>query len=82
VTAQIVGGAGGAATITIGSELAPTGGLATLTSANTLAPAETIYHTLPATADRSVSFKLPANWYFRIRLSGSAALSTVTQRVR
>jgi 4-amino-4-deoxy-L-arabinose transferase-like glycosyltransferase len=82
VTAQIVGGAGGAATITIGSELAPTGGLATLTSANTLAPAETIYHALPATADRSVSFKLPANWYFRIRLSGSAALSTVTQRVR
>jgi 4-amino-4-deoxy-L-arabinose transferase-like glycosyltransferase len=82
VSVQILGGTGGAVSVTIGSELAPTGGLATLTSANTLAAAETIYHALPTTVDRSVSFKLPGDWYFRIKLSGSVALGTVTQHVR
>jgi hypothetical protein len=82
VTVRIAGGAGGAVTITIGSVHAPSGGLATLTSSSTLAPAERIYHALPATADRSITFSLPPNWYFRIRLSGSAAVAGVAQRVR
>jgi 4-amino-4-deoxy-L-arabinose transferase-like glycosyltransferase len=82
VTAQIGGGVGGAVTVTIGSALAPTGGLATLTSSNTLAPAVTIIHALPATTGRSITFKLPADWYFRIKLAGAAVIATVTQRVR
>jgi hypothetical protein len=66
----------------IGSEVASTGELATLTRSSTLAPPERIYRRLPVTADRSISFRLPASWYFDIRLSGAAALGPVTQRVR
>jgi hypothetical protein len=81
VTVRISGAAGGAASITIGSVHAPSGGLATLTRSSTLAPADRIYHALPATADRSITFRLPANWYFRIKLSGAATIASVTQRV-
>ena len=82
VSAQIAGGAGGTVTVKIGSKLAPAGGLATLTSSSTLAPADTIYRLLPATTARSLDFKLPANWYFKIAVSGAAAVGDVTQHVR
>ena len=82
VAVRIIGGAAGSVTVTVGSELAPTGGLAKLTSANTLVPAERIYHDLPASADRTITLKLPASWYFRIKLTGSATIATVTQHVR
>jgi 4-amino-4-deoxy-L-arabinose transferase-like glycosyltransferase len=82
VTAQIAGGAGGTVTVKIGSKLAPAGGLATLTSSNGLAPADTVYRSLPATTTRSIQFKLPANWYFKIAVTGAAAVDAVTQHVR
>jgi 4-amino-4-deoxy-L-arabinose transferase-like glycosyltransferase len=82
VRAQIAGGAGGTVTVKTGAKLVPAGGLATLTSANTLAPADTIYRLLPATTARSLQFKLRANWYFKIVVSGRAAVDTVTQHVR
>jgi hypothetical protein len=82
VSAQIAGGAGGAVTLEIGSAVAPSGALSTLTSAGGLAAARTIYSGVSATADRSLSFRLPASWYFEIKLSGSASIASVTQQFR
>ncbi|HEX2702220.1 MAG TPA: hypothetical protein VHM72_02165, partial [Solirubrobacteraceae bacterium] len=82
VTAQISGGAGGSVTVKIGSKLAPAGGLATITRSNTLAPADTLERLLPATTARSIQFMLPANWYFKLAVTGGAAVGAVTQRVR
>jgi 4-amino-4-deoxy-L-arabinose transferase-like glycosyltransferase len=65
IAARIAGGPGGSVTVAIGA---------------TQACAMTVYRALPATATQLRNFRLPANWYFKITLSGSAAIASVTQR--
>jgi 4-amino-4-deoxy-L-arabinose transferase-like glycosyltransferase len=79
ITARILGGAGGRVTVAIGSTLSGAGKLGTL-RAGRPEPAQTLYAALAASSSKSVEFRLPAYWYFKITLAGSAAVSSVTQR--
>jgi 4-amino-4-deoxy-L-arabinose transferase-like glycosyltransferase len=65
IAARIAGGPGGSVTVAIGA---------------TRACAKTVYNALPATAAKALDFRLPAYWYFKITLTGSAAIASVTQR--
>jgi 4-amino-4-deoxy-L-arabinose transferase-like glycosyltransferase len=79
ITAQIMGGAGGRVTVAIGSTLSPAGKLGTL-KAGRPGPAQTLYAALGASANRTLEFRLPAYWYLKITVAGSAAIASVTQR--
>ncbi len=79
VSVELVGGAGAATTVTIGSRLAPLGGLATLTTANTETAPKLLYRALPVGAGRTITFDLPASWYFRVKVSGPAHVRSVKQ---
>ena len=76
---ELAGAPGANVRLTLGSKLAPTGGLATLNAAGALEPAQTLYRALALPAGRTIRFRLPANWYFRIQLSGGAAIRGVIQ---
>jgi hypothetical protein len=65
INARISGGPGGSVTVAIGA---------------TRAFAKTVYRALPVTAAKELEFSLPAYWFFKITLSGSAAVASVTQR--
>jgi 4-amino-4-deoxy-L-arabinose transferase-like glycosyltransferase len=79
VAVQLTGAPGANIKLTLGSKLAPTGGLATLNAAGALEPAQTLYRALAVPAGRTIKFRLPANWYFRIKLRGGAAVGSVIQ---
>jgi hypothetical protein len=79
ITAQIIGGTGGRVTVAIGSTLSPAGKLGTLRGGKP-EPAQTLYAALGASANRRLEFRLPAYWYLKITIAGSAALASVTQR--
>jgi hypothetical protein len=74
-----MGGAGGRVTVAIGSTLSPAGKLGTL-KAGRPGPAQTLYAALGASANRTLEFRLPAYWYLKITVAGSAAIASVTQR--
>jgi 4-amino-4-deoxy-L-arabinose transferase-like glycosyltransferase len=80
ITVALLGGAGGSATVTIGSKVAPSGGLATLSSAATLAPPLTVFRAVPVTRAVTLHLRLPASWYVDVRVKGAAAIAGVTQR--
>jgi hypothetical protein len=63
---QITGGASGTVTVATGP---------------TSATANTITNAIAATANVTVNFRLPAGWYFKVTVAGSAAVGTATQIV-